>query len=76
MSRGTEGRRSGPGLASLGHELLQAPAMGRWELRTGVGGHSEGMLGCWLRPVKHPALKSRLRAWIFCLVLEKLGLLP
>lgn len=22
-------------------------------------GDLEGMLGCWLRPVKHPALKSR-----------------
>lgn len=36
----------------------------------------EGMLGCWLRPVKHPALKSRHRAWSFSLVRREMEAYP
>lgn len=45
MSRGTEGRRPGSGLASLGHEPLKAPGMGMWELRTRVGCVWRGQCG-------------------------------
>lgn len=34
------------------------------------------MIGCWLRPVKHPTLRNRHRTWGFSLAQKRLGLLP
>lgn len=41
-----------------------------------MGARFEGMIGCWLRPMKHPTLRNRHRTWGFNLAQKRLGFLP